>query len=483
MFNPLYNPIRACTRCPLITGCLAPVPGDGSHPARIMFIGESPGIEEDKDGKPFQGRSGKYFNYLMERIGIDREECYITNLVKCRPLNDRDPLPEEIEACHSWVDAEIAIVQPDMIVALGAFATRYLLDDPTANMDKTHGIPYDINGRIVLPVHHPAGGLHRSSLMRVIEDDFKVLGQLAKGANPDDFRLTDPHPNPNYIEVTNERDARDILAQPRYALDTETIIGADGRPELWSIQVSNMAGEGWFIPYGLLGQDRRNLDTVIGKTSQVIVHNYLYDARFLTIPNPIDTMVAAYLLQLPMGLKDLAYRLCGMEMKDYTEYTKPYRRAKALKYLLAATYPMKEIVVPANPKAKNPKKFKRIIKGWPDPPGIVDTEWVNKEGRMMDVVKHPHNINGKILARIKSSIYDQDYTPYEKWYDIDQRERDIVEGKIGPMPDSDLRDAPRNEAVYYSTRDADATLRVWGVLERMLIEKGLMGIFEMEMGR
>jgi len=194
-------------------------------------------------------------------------------------------------------------------------------------------------------------------------------------------------------------------------------------------------------------------------------------------------MVAAYLLQLPMGLKTLAYRLCGMDMQDYDEYTKPFRRKKALEYLYRATSYMQDVSVPANKKAKNPKKFKRAIIGWQDPPEIIDTEWVNKEGRMMQVTKHPQDINKKILARIKSSIKDPDYTPYEHWYDVDYREREWIETALGKMPDSDLRDAKREDAVYYSVRDSDATWRVWGVLEPMLKEKGLMEVFEMEMGR
>ncbi len=480
MLNPLFNPIRSCTRCPLIETCFLPVPGDGPNPARIMFIGESPGEREDIEGIPFQGQAGKYLDYLLERVGIDRSECYITNLIKCHPPGNRDPLEYEIEACHSWLDAEIEIVRPYIIVCLGAFAARYICEDDAFTMDRGHGIPQvRSNSSIILPVYHPAAGLHQSRLMRFVQEDFEILGQIAKGVDPNQFIPIDQHPNPNYVEVTNERDARDILAQPRYALDTETITGSDSKPKLWSIQVSNSVGSGWFIPYELYARGRLDIPS----TSRVIVHNYLYDAQFLTIPNPIDTMVAAYLLQLPMGLKDLAYRLCGMEMKDYTEYTKPYRRAKALKYLLGSTYLMREVTVPVNKKAKNPKKFKTIIEGWPDPPDLIDIEWDNKLGRMAEKVTHPHNINGKILERIRKALDDPGYLIYEKWYDIDQRERDIVEALIGKMPDSDLRDAPKSEAVYYSTRDSDATLRVWGVLEKMLRAKGLMEIFEMEMGR
>ena len=201
--------------------------------------------------------------------------------------------------------------------------------------------------------------------------------------------------------------------------------------------LSSKAGEGWFIPVSIFGQGDSllSLDSVvkIPKTSQVIVQNYLYDRQFLTIPNPLDTMVMAYLLQLPMGLKDLAYRYCGMIMNDYDEYVSPYRRKKALSYLYRLASYMADISVPKNPKAKNPKTFKRTIWGWPDPPPIMDIEWSNKEGQLVEQQKHPHNINTKILDRIRKSYQDPDYNVLAKWYDIDYRERELVERIFGQV--------------------------------------------------
>jgi len=479
MVSPVYSAIRSCTACSLRATCAGPVPGDGPMPARIMLVGEAPGQNEDKTGKPFQGQAGKYLDYLLESINLPREFCYITNLTKCRPPNNRDPEPEEVEACAPrWLDMEVSIVNPSIIVALGAYAARFLLGSNEFTMEHGHGIPVDKGDCIILPVYHPAAGLHQSRLMRFVQDDFAVLGRLVAGEPPENFIPVDQYPNPVYEEVTNERDARDLLARPLYALDTETITGPDGRPELWSIQVSTMEGTGWFIPIGERGvrdsfgipQRGEATTHLIPSTSQVIVHNYLYDAQFINIPNPLDSMVAAYLLQLPMGLKELAYRLCGMEMHSYEEYVRPYRRQKALSYLYRATSYMQDISVPANKKAKNPKKFKRSIVGWPDPPEIKDWEWSNKEGRLMEVVKHPHDINSKILSRIRASIQDPGYQPYEKWYDVDSREREMVEG------------AKREDAVFYSTRDPDATIRVWNVLEPMLKERGLWEVFLTEMG-
>jgi len=444
-----------------------------------MFVGEAPGAGEDDTGLPFQGRAGKYLDYLLASISLPRDQCLISNTVKCRPSNNRDPNPEEIATCGAlWLDTEIQLANPPLIVALGLISSRYLTGDYDLTLEKDHGIPHTINGRTILPVYHPAAGLHQSRLMRFVQEDFDVIRRLVHGEQipvP-----TDPYPRPDYRTVTTERDARACLAKPLYALDTETITGSDGRSRLWSIQISDREGSGWFIPRSALSGSS---DEWIPPTSTVIVHNYLYDAQFLAIPNPIDTMVAAYLLQLPMGLKELAYRYCGMEMASYDEYVRPYRRQKAIDYLaLAASY-IREERVPANPKAKNPKKYKTIYTGWQSPPDIADWEWDNSRGELIWKSKNPHWIGRKILDRLVKSYTEPDFDPYQSWLDIDSRERQVVEDVLGPMVDAGLQDAPLDQAVYYSCRDADATWRLWMVLEPMLRDRGLMEVFEMEMGR
>jgi len=484
--TPIYNANRACTACPLHKDCTAPVPAIGPLDAQIMLVGEAPGAGEDKTGIPFKGRAGQYLDYLLGSIRLPREQVWISNTVKCRPSNNRDPLPSEVDTCANlWLDLEIKTVQPKIIVALGLFAARYLTKDPNLTMEKSHGIPRMVDGRIVLPVYHPASGLHQTRNMRFIQEDFGVLERLINGVSLDQLIPEDQHPNVDYKEVTDVREAVDLLSQPKFALDTETV-QADGQAQIWSVQVSDRAGTGYFIPSSIWGQGDSilSLDGIfqIPETSQVLVHNYLYDAQFLTIPNPIDTMVAAYLLQLPMGLKELAYRFCGMIMYSYEEYVLPYRRKKALSYLYRLASYMADVTVPQNPKAKKPKKFKRVVWGWPDPPEIVDIEWDNKVGQLVHKQKNPHNINGKILDRIRKSFTDSDFDPYTAWYDIDQRERALVEKIFGPMPDVDLRDAPYDQAVYYSTRDPDATIRIGEVLLSMLEEAGLMDVFNMEMG-
>lgn len=456
--NPLFGANRSCVACELRSSCLGPVPADGPPTARLMFIGEAPGENEDRSGFPFQGNAGIFLTYLLEMLGINRRDVWITNLLKCRPPGNADPTPDQIASCSPrWLDTEISMVQPDLIVTLGLHSSRYLLGSDI-EMNKDHGLPRVINwdGRsvTVLPVYHPSAGLQERSYLRWIFEDFQVLRRLLAGERAEDITPKDEHPNPSYREVQSRDHALELLSLPYFALDTETVPGPDGRSHLWSIQVSNEAGTGWFIPVSLVTDrdvvDGDPLTGLIPPTSTVLVHNYLYDARFIEIPNPIDTMVLAYLLQLPLGLKTLSYRLCGMEMQEYDEYVMPLRREKALNYLNQAAG-----------------------MEWPKPPQIVDWEWDNKSRQYQDKVRKPHHIKRKIQERIKKTNEDPDYDPYLKWREIDPRERDVVESVLGPMLDASLADIPQSDALYYSARDPDATWRVGQQLWPMIEEKGL----------
>jgi len=485
--TPIYWANKTCTACSLRDGCSNPVPAVGPLESNLMMVGESPGVTEDKTGEPFKGKVGQYLDYLLDSIKLNRQDIWLTNLVKCPPAVNYDLTPSDINTCANiWLDLEIKTVKPKIIVAMGLPAARYLTKDPTLTMEKSHGVPVYIDDYVVVPIYHPASGLHQTRNMRFIQEDFGVINQLLQGVAPIDLIPKDQYPNVDYREVTDVQEAKELLSQPKFALDTETVVEA-GVNKVWSIQVSNRPGTGAFIPIKLFGQGDSvlSLDGVfrIPETSQVLVHNYLYDAQFMTLPNPIDTMVAAYLLQMPMGLKELAYRYCGMEMHSYEEYVLPYRRTKALRYLYNLTRYMAEVTVPKNPKAKNPKTFKRVTWGWPGPPEISDWEWDNKQAALVEKQKHPRDINVKILERIRKSFTDPDYDPYKTWYDIDPRERELIESIFGPMPDVDLRDCPYDKAVYYSTRDPDATIRVGDVLLPMLEEAGLIETFNMEMGK
>jgi uracil-DNA glycosylase len=155
----LRSEALSCTKCPLANGRTQVVFGVGDPHAELMFVGEGPGREEDLAGEPFVGRSGKLLDKLMlQEIGIDRSKCYIANVVKCRPPNNRDPLPLEIEACRPWLEAQLDLINPTVVVTLGNFATRLLLDS-TAGISKLRGKAYPYRRGHLVPTYHPAAAL------------------------------------------------------------------------------------------------------------------------------------------------------------------------------------------------------------------------------------------------------------------------------------------------------------------------------------
>jgi DNA polymerase len=150
----------ACTRCPLAgQGRTQVVFGVGDPHADLMFVGEGPGAEEDRQGKPFVGRSGQLLDKLMlEEMGLRREQCYIANVVKCRPPGNRDPDPVEIAACRPWLDQQLDLIDPSVVVTLGNFATKLLLDT-TEGITRLRGRVYPFRRGVLVPTYHPAAVL------------------------------------------------------------------------------------------------------------------------------------------------------------------------------------------------------------------------------------------------------------------------------------------------------------------------------------
>lgn len=176
--DDLARQIRTCTRCPLHQTRTRAVPGEGPPSARVMCIGEAPGFYEDRSGRPFVGAAGHFLNELLTLAGLKREDVFITNIVKCRPPNNRDPLPEEIEACKGYLEEQLRLIAPQVIVTLGRFAMGYFL--PEAKISQVHGQVFHVQGRIVVPMYHPAAGLYREPLRAVIEEDFRRLGEFLR---------------------------------------------------------------------------------------------------------------------------------------------------------------------------------------------------------------------------------------------------------------------------------------------------------------
>lgn len=167
-----------CTKCPLAETRTQVVYGVGDPHADLVFIGEGPGFHEDKQGEPFVGAAGQLLNRMLGEIGYRREDAYIANIVKCRPPGNRDPRPEEIEACTPWLAEQIALIDPRIIVTLGNFATRFILDTK-ASISRVRGQRFEWNGRTVIPTFHPAAILHgggeRSSAFKGLQADFAEI--------------------------------------------------------------------------------------------------------------------------------------------------------------------------------------------------------------------------------------------------------------------------------------------------------------------
>ncbi len=172
--------IAQCTRCLLHQGRTKTVPGEGPEGADIMFIGEAPGFHEDQQGHPFVGAAGKFLEELLESIDLTREDVFIANVIKCRPPGNRDPLPEEIEACRPFLDRQIELLQPKLVVTLGRFSMARAF--PKASISHIHGQPRKIGGVIYYPMYHPAAALHRPSLRSTIEEDMRRIPELIERA-------------------------------------------------------------------------------------------------------------------------------------------------------------------------------------------------------------------------------------------------------------------------------------------------------------
>ena len=173
--------VHSCTDCPLSNSRTNAVPGEGPADAEIMFIGEGPGYHEDRQGRPFVGPAGKFLEELLASIGLGREDVFIANMVKCRPSNNRDPLPAEIAACSKYLDRQIELVNPKLVVTLGRFSMSRFF--PKESISRARGKARKVGNLTVYPIMHPAAALHRQELRKTIEDDFRAIPEVLRLAD------------------------------------------------------------------------------------------------------------------------------------------------------------------------------------------------------------------------------------------------------------------------------------------------------------
>ena len=199
--------VAGCTKCRLAEGRTQVVFGVGDPGADLMFVGEAPGFHEDQQGKPFVGQAGKLLDKLLAGIGLERDQVYVANVLKCRPPGNRDPQPDEIEACEGHLFRQISMIEPKVVATLGNFATKLLSGRPLG-ITRVHGEPQEValgGNRVTLyPLYHPAAALYTPSMLTVLEQDFARLPALLGAAIPTPAAAdTAPQPPSEAAEPTS----------------------------------------------------------------------------------------------------------------------------------------------------------------------------------------------------------------------------------------------------------------------------------------
>ncbi len=213
-YDKLVKDCKKCNKCRLRKTATQVVPGDGNPKADIMFIGEGPGANEDKEGVPFCGAAGKFLDELLDAISLERKDVFITNMVRCRPPGNRDPQDDEIKACREWTNAFIKVIQPKVFVLLGRFAMAKFF--PEFQISKVHGNAYKKWGRVFVVQYHPAVALYNGSFRKTLKDDMQILRDILDG-------------NEDVIEVLEDSkdEIRKILKKSREKKKGKEQLGLD----------------------------------------------------------------------------------------------------------------------------------------------------------------------------------------------------------------------------------------------------------------
>lgn len=194
--------VVGCTRCKLYYTRKKVVPGEGPSECDIMFIGEAPGFNENEQGKPFVGAAGHFLDTLLEKAGLKRDDVFITNVIKCRPPANREPEMDELEACREFLEAQISILNPKVIVTLGRYSMAHFIEN--GKISQIHGHPRTIKNRLIVPMYHPAAALHQPDLRDVILEDFSRLQALLEKKGELTFQKEDSPQNKMNIEQKKE---------------------------------------------------------------------------------------------------------------------------------------------------------------------------------------------------------------------------------------------------------------------------------------
>lgn len=181
VLKEIADQVSVCQACGLAPNRKLSVPGEGAPDSEVMFIGEGPGFFENEQGRPFVGQAGKLLDELLAKVGLVRAQVFITNVVKCRPPGNRDPLPEELTACNNYLERQIAAIDPRVIVTLGRYSMAKFL--PNVKISDVHGQSCWVKGRLIVPMYHPAAALHQPTLKPALFKDFERVPGYIEQAN------------------------------------------------------------------------------------------------------------------------------------------------------------------------------------------------------------------------------------------------------------------------------------------------------------
>lgn len=444
-------------RCPLCPNVNACIPPDGPQlRGGLLFVGEAPGGDEDREarkyppGRPFIGKTGQEVDaHYLPVSGLRRADVCFTNAIRClpdRPKGKLDPTRSQdlalLESCsHHHLYPLIERTHPRAIIPLGNFAARAIFGE-AYDLELRHGLPTTSPWGIpAFPMYHPALGLHEPKKMLYVRTDWHRLRQFLNGTL---FVPQDAYPDPDYAEVTDAREFLDIDVERALAADTES-----GRAGPFCLTYSQWPGVGRLIrasrPDLLQALDAR----LHQGHGPILFHNWLYDwpvteAMGLSLPyrRVVDTMARVYHLgNLPQGLKALGLRELGMIMRDFDDVVRPHSTQEVLRYYRLA-----------------------YAETWPKPaPQLVyDVDGTVKAYK-------PQGMGTKLKRFFTDYMKNPEtkdvFEAWENW----EESHEMIEERLGPWPGLDINHTPFEEILPYACRDADALIRLWGLIKRMSV--------------
>lgn len=432
------------TRCPMCPKRSPPIPPDGPPNSPFLFVGAGPGKEDSSRGRCFTGYHSKEFtgNYLKQ-AGLEREEVRVTNARLCYDEADEAKLTEVTEACANYhLRRTIEQMKPDIIIPMGAVACSLM---PDLNINMWHGLPMENTnwyGHVctTFPMRHPAESMHKTDAMIGLTRDFQALGQYIHGQLE---VPVDEYPEPLYEDLGGESDVRFIIdtygdnIYQWVAIDTET----DPTEGFYCLSFSMAHGTGFMIRKENRSGINLLHEWVMDTKGQTVFHNSMFDipvleqVGFVTPMKRLDdTMLRSYFLQyLPQALKELGFRLCGVEMTDFEDLVLPFSMDIMVDYIIQ----LSDVDWPK-----------------PEPQQIIDS----KTGEFKTY--KPQGLNTKLKRLLTDFAKKPDHKIFNRWREWSEEERLPAMAEFGDLPLPSIKYVPKDKQVKYACADADVTGRV-----------------------